>query len=133
MDIRPVAGPEFSLQHEQSDVLPSLPFRLLVLGNSGSGKTVMLISLITQQRFYGKTPWEKIYWLSPTAKVDDALTPLRRYVEDVLKQDQEEDPTFHEFVDVPFLSRVIERSRKITEKMKAMTPRPKKGFGILSH
>ena len=131
MDIRPVAGPEFSFQQEPSDVLPSLPFRLLALGNSGSGKTVAIQSLITDPRFYGKKPWERVYWCSPTAAVDDALTPLRRYVEDVLKQDQEEDPTFHTFVDVPFLTKVIERQSKITERMKAMKPRPKKGFGIL--
>ena len=59
------------------------------------------------------------------------MEPLRRYVEDTLHQDQEEDPTFHDHIDVPFLHRVIERQRKITERMKAMNPRPKKGYGIL--
>ena len=105
--------------------------RMLALGNSGSGKTTTLINLITDPRFYGKRPWERVYWCSPTAAADDALEPLRRYVEDVLKQDQEEDPTFLDHIDVPFLTRVIERQRKITERMKAMTPRPKKGFGVL--
>ena len=131
MDIRPIAGPEFSFQDAGSDVLPALPLRMLALGNSGSGKTVAIINLITDGRFYGKRPWEKVYWCSPTSAVDDALAPLRRYVVDVLKQDQLEDPTFLETIDVPFLQSRIERQRKITEKMKNMTPRPKKGFGIL--
>ena len=131
MDIRPIAGPDFSFQETESDVLPSLPLRMLALGNSGSGKTTALINMITDPRFYGRKPWERVYWCSPTAEVDDALAPLRRYVEDVLKQDQEDDPTFHDHIDVPFLQSRIERQRKITERMKKMTPRPKKGFGIL--
>ena len=68
--------------------------------------------MITDPRFYGKKPGERVYWCSPTAAVDDALAPLRKYVEDVLKQNQEEEPTFHEFIDVPFLTKVIERHRK---------------------
>jgi hypothetical protein len=131
MDIRPIEGPEFSFPQAESDVLPSLPMRMLALGNSSSGKTTTIINLITDPRFYGHKPWERVYWCSPTAAADDALEPLRRYVEDVLKQPQDEDPTFHELIDVPFLTKVIERQRKITERMKAMTPRPKKGFGIL--
>jgi len=131
MDIRPITGPEFSFQSDVSDVLPSLPLRMLALGNSGSGKTVAIINLITDPRFYGRKPWERVYWCSPTAAADDALAPLRKYVTDVLKQDQETDPSFHDHIDVTFLTKVIERQRKITERMKAMTPRPKKGFGIL--
>ena len=131
MDIRPIAGPDFSFKQAESDVLPSLPCRMLCLGNSSSGKTTTIINLITDKRFYGHKPWERVYWCSPTAAVDDALEPLRRYVEDTLHQDQEEDPTFHDHIDVPFLHRVIERQRKITERMKAMNPRPKKGYGIL--
>jgi hypothetical protein len=131
LDIRAIEAPEFSFPQAESDALPSLPCRLLALGNSGSGKSTALIQMITQPRFYGKKQWERVYWCSPTAAVDDAMAPLRRYVEDVLKQDQEEDPTFHDHIDVPFLTKVIERQRRITERMKSMTPRPKKGFGIL--
>ena len=130
MDIRPIAGPDFSFPQADSDVLPSLPLRMLALGNSGSGKTTALINLITDKRFY-RGKWARIYWCSPTAAADDALEPLRRYVEDELKQPQDEDATFRDHIDVPFLTKVIERQRKITERMKAMTPRSKKGYGIL--
>jgi hypothetical protein len=59
------------------------------------------------------------------------MEPLRRYVEDELKQDQAREPTFHDHINVPFLAQVIERQRKITERLKKITPRPKQGFGIL--
>ena len=131
MDIRPIEAPDFSFGYAANDVMPSLPLRMLALGNSGSGKTVTIINMITDPRFFGKRPWERVYWCSPTAAADDAMEPLRRYVEDVLKQNQEEDPSFHDHIDVPFLTKVIERQRKITERMKAMTPRPKKASGSL--
>ena len=130
MEIRPIDGPDFSFPQAESDVLPSLPLRMLALGNSGSGKTTALINLITDKRFY-RGKWERVYWCSPTSVVDDAIEPLRRYVEDELKQDQEKDPTFHQSIDVEFLTRVIERQRKITERLKKIKPRPKQGFGIL--
>ena len=130
LSIRPIAGSDFSFQSEESDVLPPLPCRILALGNSGSGKTVTIINMITDPRFYGRKPWQRVYWCSPTSSVDDALAPLRRYVRDVLKQ-PEDDPCFHDHIDVPFLQSRIERQRKMTERMKAMNPRPKKGFGIL--
>jgi len=63
--------------------------------------------------------------------VDDALTPLREYVRDHLKQDQEEDPTFHDFIDVQFLQKVVARQRRVTEWQKKQRPRPKKGYGCL--
>ena len=33
-----------------------------VVGSSGSGKTTALINLLTDRRFYGRRPWERIYW-----------------------------------------------------------------------
>ena len=113
-----------------SDVLPSLPVRALALGNSGSGKTNMIVSLVTDARFY-RGKFQKVYWLSPTATIDDALDPLRDYVEEELDQDQSEDPTFHDHLDVPFLHRVIDRARRVMEYLKAQKPRPKKAFNTL--
>jgi Poxvirus A32 protein. len=113
-----------------SDVLPSLPVRALALGNSGSGKTNMIVTLITDRRFYlGR--FERIYWLSPTATIDDALDPLRDYVEEELEQDQSADPMFHDRLDVPFLTRVVDRARRVMEYLKAQKPRPKKAFNTL--
>jgi len=54
LDIRAIEAPDFSFPQAESDALPSLPCRLLALGNSGSGKTTALINMITDPRFYGK-------------------------------------------------------------------------------
>ena len=116
-------------QQGASDVLPSLPMRSIFLGNSGSGKTNAISTMITDSRFY-RGRFERIYWLSPTAKIDDALDPLRDYVEEELDQGPE-DPTFHDHLDVPFLKRVIDRTRRVMEYLKAQKPRPKKAFNTL--
>ena len=113
-----------------SDVLPSLPVRALALGNSGSGKTNMIVTLITDRRFF-RGKFERIYWMSPTALIDDALDPLRDYVEEELEQDQTTDSSFHARLDVPFLTRVIDRARRVMEYLKAQRPRPKKAFNTL--
>ena len=97
MDIGPLkskAG-EFAFPQGKHDILPALPIRALALGPGSSGKTNMLVTLITDPRFF-RGAFEHLYWLSPTSSVDDSLQPLRDYVRDHLKQDQEEDPTFHD-------------------------------------
>ena len=52
----------------------------------------MITRLLVDKQFYGQK-FSRIYWLSPSATVDDSLDPLREYVNKL--QDQEEDPTFH--------------------------------------
>jgi len=113
-----------------SEALPQLPLRGLVIGNSGSGKSNAISTLITDRRFY-RGKFEKVFWLSPTALIDDALQPVRDYVEDHLEQDQEKEPTFHDHFNVQFLTGVIQRARRVMEWMKTQKPRPKKAFNTL--
>ncbi len=111
-----------------NEILPRLAMRAIALGPSSSGKTNMLVTLLTDPRFY-KGKFSKVYWCSPTAKVDPSLDVLRKYIKDDLKQDQDDDPTFHESIDVPFLQSRVERQRKITEYLKKT--RLQKGFSMI--
>ena len=122
--------PEIKFPQGASEALPQLPLRGIALGNSGSGKTNMISTLITDPRFY-RGKFQKAYWLSPTALIDDALQPLRDFVDDHLEQDQAEDPSFHDHMNVAFLTKVIQRSRRVMEYMKSQKPRPKKAYNVL--
>ena len=122
--------PEIKFPQGASEALPQLPLRGIALGNSGSGKTNMISTLITDPRFY-RGKFQKAYWLSPTALIDDALQPLRDFVEDHLEQQQDQDPTFHDHMNVAFLTKVIQRSRRVMEYMKSQKPRPKKAYNVL--
>lgn len=59
-----------------SGVIPKHPFRAILSGSSGSGKTNLLIHLLTQKEFY-KNYFNYIFIISPTAgKLDDSYNAL---------------------------------------------------------
>ena len=103
-------GFKVEVPQADNDILPRLPMRIIALGPSSSGKSNMLVTLLTDQRFY-KHKFEKIYWCSPTSSVDPSLDVLRKYVKNDLRQDQEEDPTFHDQIDVQFLQSRVDKQK----------------------
>ena len=116
MEIGPLKeGFAVQMPQPNNEVIPRLPCRGLVLAPSNSGKTNAVVTMLTDKRFY-RGMFRRIYWCSPTASVDPALDPLRRYVETL--QDQKEDPTFHDTVDVPFLQSRVDRAKKVMETLK---------------
>ena len=62
-------GYKVEVPQSNSDVVPRLPMRTVALGPSSSGKSNLLVTLLTDDRCY-KNKFEKIYWISPTARVD---------------------------------------------------------------
>ena len=126
MEIGPVKSmaPQIHIKQGKSDVLPSLPLRVLFLGNSGSGKSNLISTLITDPRFY-RGAFAKIYWFSPTAKIDDSLEPVREYIDDNLVQSQSEDPSFYEVLDTEALAKIISRAKSVMEYLKKEKPRRK--------
>ena len=99
-----------------NEVLPRLALRGIALGPSSSGKTTMLVTMLTDARFY-KGKFSHIYWCSPTASVDPSLDVLREYIREQGKQG-EDDPAFHDSIDVAFLQSRVDRQRKVTEYLK---------------
>ena len=53
-------GFKVQVPQADNDVLPRLPMRIITLGPSSSGKTNMLVTLLTDQRFC-KQKFEHIY------------------------------------------------------------------------
>ncbi len=130
MEIGPLKqGHAVKFPQAKNEVLPSLPCRLLAIGPGSSGKTTALITLITDPRFF-RGKFTKIVWCSPSATVDPALDALREYVRDELQQNQEEEPTFHDFVNVPFLEAMVAKARKVSEFLKARKAK-QPGFNVL--
>jgi hypothetical protein len=83
--------------------------------------------LTDSKSYRGK--FSRIYWVSPTARVDGGLDQLRDYVKNHTDQNQDEDPTFHETIDVAFLQSRVDRQKKITEYLKGKKSK-QKGFNI---
>ncbi len=130
MEIGPLKqGHAVKFPQGKNEVLPSLPCRLLALSPGSGGKTTTLVTMITDPRFY-RGRFSKVVWCSPSATVDPALDVLREYVRDELQQNQEEEPTFHDFINVPFLEAMVAKARKVTEFLKARKSK-QPGFNIL--
>ena len=104
-------GYKVEVNQPKKSTLPPLQIRSIVIGPSSSGKSNFLVTLLTDARFY-KGLFSKIYWCSPTAKVDASLDQLKKYCENHLDQDQTEDATFHESIHVSFLQSGVDRNQK---------------------
>ena len=119
MNVGPLkSGYRVEVPQPTNKTLPSLPMRGLFLGPSSAGKTNLIVTMLTDPRFY-KNKFSKIYWMSPSATIDPGLDPLREYVK-TLDQNQDDDPTFHDFVDVEFLTEKINRQKKLQNILKKL-------------
>ena len=124
--IEPLKEPGYEYPQSKTSIMPRLPVRGLVLAPGSGGKTTMLVRMLVDKEFWGGK-FSRIYWMSPSASVDDSLDPLRDYVKKL--QDQEEDPTFHDDFDTEFIKKLLERQKKITEYQKQKGS--KKRFNIM--
>jgi hypothetical protein len=59
----------------EQGVIPKLGTTSLIIGKSGSGKTVLLYNLLKNNEFYGKS-FDKMFLFSATAEIDDILDQL---------------------------------------------------------
>lgn len=63
---------------QKCDIIPKHPFRAILSGRSGSGKSNLLINLLIQKHFY-KNYFHFIFLISPTAgKLDDSFIALKK-------------------------------------------------------
>jgi len=69
------------------DHLPTVPFRVIAAGRSGSGKTSALFSAVTD---HYRAVFSRIVIVSRTAKLDHSFIQLREWAEKHLKQDDKE-------------------------------------------
>ena len=96
-------------------VMPEPSLRMIISGPSGSGKGI-LTSEILLNHYKGK--FEKIYYFSASALVDDNLKPLRKYCEEHLNMDPEKDPCLYDTWDDSVVEKILDRQAAVTEYMK---------------
>ncbi len=118
--IEPLKQPGYEYPQSQTNILPKLPVRALVLAPGSGGKSTMITRLLVDKQFYGGK-FSRIYWFSPSATVDDGLDPLREYVNKL--QDQEEDPTFHDDFDPTFIRKLLDRQKRSPSISKGAAPK----------
>lgn len=78
-EIKPVKTGKDKIKHPElaeAGVIPKLGASMVIVGNSGSGKSVLLHNLLTRKEFY-RNQFDKIFVISPTCQLDDVQLALK--------------------------------------------------------
>ena len=87
LKIAPLRGVrKFHRKQSAHEHMPETPFRLIALGNSGSGKTLTLQNMLLN---HYKGVFKAIYLWSPTARLDMGWEPVFRFMKRELGQNPE--------------------------------------------
>ena len=104
----------------EAEWLPSTPFLMGVSGPSMSGKGVLIQNLIMNPALYhdekGDPVFDEIHYWTGSAKLDINLEKLKRWTEDVLRQDPEKNPAIYDDFKQDEVRDVIEKQRKAVRK-----------------
>ena len=116
-DIKPIKTKQYDVPESRYKQAGKLPFRSIILGSSGSGKTILLQNMIID--IY-KQIFERIYICSPSIDVDyQTWLPVKKYIKNELKLEETDDEQFYfcEY-DADALSKIIDTQRKMIEYQK---------------
>ena len=76
--VKPAKMKEYEFKQSEYDVAPRIPFSQIVVAPSGSGKTLLLQSMILD--IY-RGCFERIYIWNSSIHVDSVWLPVREYIE----------------------------------------------------
>ena len=152
--VKPINEINYEFKQSKYSNVPKMPFRALIFGPSGSGKSVLLVSLILDiyrnvfQRVYMFSPsvnhdsiWLPVkkyvkdelkvneYMFSPSVNHDSIWLPVKKYVKDELKVNEDKEKCFFEEYKGEDLMKIIDTQTKVTKCLK--DNKEKKLYNIL--
>jgi hypothetical protein len=89
---------------------PDLPTSFLLCAPTASGKTVVLLNLLLR---YYKDMFARIWFFSPSIKLDPQYAPLRKALDKMSDQDKE--PLYFEDLEQSVLAKLLHEQRLIVE------------------
>jgi hypothetical protein len=115
-DIKPIKLREYDTKQSKYSMVPQVPFRSVVLGPSGTGKTILLQNMILD--IY-RDCFSRIYIFSPSIEVDSTWLPVKQYIEKYMNvQNTKEEPIYFDHYDPQNLHNIIDTQHKIIDYMK---------------
>ena len=114
-DIKPLSTTKFNAKQSKYAMCAELPMRSIILGPSGSGKSVLLQNMIYD--IY-KGCFEKIFIISPTIHIDKSWSPIKKYMTEQLKMNPEKELCFMDTYDQKKLDEIVETQEKVANYMK---------------
>ena len=115
-NIQPIKLKEFETKQSKYDMVPKIPFRSVILGPSGLGKTILLQNMILD--IY-RNCFSRIYIFSPSIDVDTTWLPVKKYIEEEMKvHNTTEEPIYFNHYDPEQLHKIIDTQHKVIDYMK---------------
>ena len=116
INIEPIKLKEYETKQSKYDIAPKIPFRSIILGPSGSGKSILLQNKILN--IY-RNCFSRIYIFSPSIDVDATWSPVQKYIEDEMElKESDKDKFYFDHYDPDELQRIIDTQHKVIEYMK---------------
>ena len=85
---------------------------MIAVASSTGGKSVLIQNLIL--KIY-RGSFERLYIFSPSIHVDDTWTAVKKYINDVMKVDAENEQIYYEEYDPVALKKIIETQHKVID------------------
>ena len=115
--VKPYKTKEYTFTQSKYDVAPRIPFSMVITGQSGSGKTVLLSNLILN--IY-RGCFSRVFIWSSSIDLDPVWTPVKDYVENTLKIDTKKEKVFFDTFNIDEMQKVLNLQHKINEFQKKM-------------
>ena len=112
VNIKPISKKAYTTKQSLSDFMPKLSARIIISGPSGTGKGVLVASLLLNPQLY-RDCFAKIYYFSGSATLDHSLEPLKDYAHSQLGMSQEEDPCLRDGWSEAEVSKILANQRKV--------------------
>ena len=118
--VKPIDIPEYKYKNSKYDMMPSLPFRGILVASSTGGKTVLIQNLILN--IY-KGSFERIFIFSPSVHVDDTWNSVKKHISENMNVDTEKEKTYFEEYNAEALNQIIKTQHKVIDFQKKINKR----------
>ena len=125
--VKPINTKEYDFKQSKYEVPPRLPFSQIIAGPSGSGKGILLQSVILDTY---RDVFERIYVWLPSISFDSDWLPVQKYIQDNLRVDFDKEKCFFDDYIPEELGKVIKQQHKVIEYQKRKNDH-KRLFSIL--
>ena len=114
--IKPIKLKEYEVKQSKYNIASKLPIRSIILGPSGSGKSILLQNMILDVY---KSCFSRVFIFSPSINVDyQTWEPVKKYLDREVNDGDKDDIFYFDHYDEEGLLKIIDTQRKIIEYQK---------------
>ena len=110
--VKPYKTKEYTFTQSNYEVAPRIPFSMVITGQSGSGKTMLLANLILD--IY-KGCFSRIFIWSSSIDLDPVWTPVKKYIEKDLNVNPEKEKVYFDTFNIDEMQKVLDLQHKINQ------------------